>query len=125
MTNPTDLTVDDAEAAVTPRYTSGGPDPADVDTLRGLLDLMADFADNDQRARYLLSSNWMRDKLDRLSGIEATSAQVAAKALTHAQDVEQRLGRVRGLVAAYGDAEGTPVDYEFLVNQITAAIDDV
>lgn len=111
--------------AVTSCYTSGGPDPADVDTLRGLLDLMADFPNNDQRARYLLTSNWMRDRLERLAGTEAASAQVAAKALTRAQKVEQRLGRVRGLLAAYGDAEGTPVDYEFLVNQITATIDDV
>lgn len=37
-------------------------DQSDVDALRGLLDLMADFTDNDQRARYLLSSNWMRDR---------------------------------------------------------------
>lgn len=37
------------------------PDQADVDALRGLLDLMVNFRDNDQRARYLLSSNWMRD----------------------------------------------------------------
>lgn len=51
------------EPAVTPRYTSGGPDPDDLDALRGLLDLMADFPNNDQRARYLLTSNWMRDKL--------------------------------------------------------------
>lgn len=51
------------EGVVTPRYTNGGPEQGDVDTLRGLLDLMADFPDNDQRARYLLTSNWMRDKL--------------------------------------------------------------
>lgn len=38
------------------------PDQADVDTLRELLDLMANFSDNDQRARFLLSSNWMRDR---------------------------------------------------------------
>lgn len=38
---------------------------ADVDELRALLDLMAEFRDNDQRARYLLSSNWMRDRLAR------------------------------------------------------------
>lgn len=39
----------------------GGPAQDDVDALRGLLDLMADFSSNDQRARYLLSSNWLRD----------------------------------------------------------------
>jgi hypothetical protein len=38
------------------------PNQADVDALRGLLDLMANFESNDQRARYLLSSNWMRDR---------------------------------------------------------------
>ena len=46
-----------------PITTYTGPDQADVDALRGLLDLMADFPDNDQRARYLLTCNWMRDKL--------------------------------------------------------------
>lgn len=39
-----------------------GPDQCDVDALRDLLDLMRDFSDNDQRARYLLSSNWLRDR---------------------------------------------------------------
>jgi hypothetical protein len=37
-------------------------DQADVDALRELLDLMVNFPDNDQRARYLLSCNWMRDR---------------------------------------------------------------
>lgn len=41
------------------------PERADVDALRAVLDLMTDFADNDQRARYLLSSNWMRERLAR------------------------------------------------------------
>lgn len=39
-----------------------GPDQADVDELRHLLDLLEDFSDNDQRARYLLTCNWMRDR---------------------------------------------------------------
>ncbi|MFA6298790.1 MAG: hypothetical protein WC642_06470 [Nocardioides sp.] len=39
-----------------------GPDQTDVDALRDLLDLMETFSDNDQRARYLLSSNWLRDR---------------------------------------------------------------
>jgi hypothetical protein len=39
-----------------------GPNQDDVDAVRELLDLMAGFADNDQRARYLLTSNWMRDR---------------------------------------------------------------
>lgn len=38
-----------------------GPDQSDVDQLRELLDLMGGFSSNDQRARYLLSSNWLRD----------------------------------------------------------------
>lgn len=39
-----------------------GPEQADVDALRGLLDLLGDFSGNDQRARYLLTCNWMRDR---------------------------------------------------------------
>lgn len=46
----------------TERLPHWSPDQSDVDALRVLLDLMADFPDNDQRARYLLSSNWMRDR---------------------------------------------------------------
>lgn len=41
------------------------PAQADVDALRGLLDLMANFSSNDQRARYLLTCNWMRDRQQR------------------------------------------------------------
>lgn len=36
-----------------------GPRQSHVDDVRVLLDLMTDFTDNDQRARYLLSSNWL------------------------------------------------------------------
>ncbi len=32
-----------------------------VDELRDLLDLLGDFSSNDQRARYLLASNFLRD----------------------------------------------------------------
>jgi hypothetical protein len=39
-----------------------GPDPSDVAALTDLFDLMASFPSNEQRARYLLSSNWMRDR---------------------------------------------------------------
>ena len=49
------------------------PNQADVDELRGLLDLMADFSDNDQRARYLLSSNWMRDRDAAAARMQAAS----------------------------------------------------
>lgn len=38
------------------------PEQADVDALRDLLDLMENFPSNDQRARYLLSCDWMRDR---------------------------------------------------------------
>ena len=35
---------------------------------------------------------------------------------------EAKLALVAGLLAAYGEAEGTPVDYEFLVHHIGEAI---
>jgi len=38
------------------------PYQEDVDALRDLLDLLENFSSNDQRARYLLSCNWMRDR---------------------------------------------------------------
>ncbi|WGY04335.1 hypothetical protein QI633_11315 [Nocardioides sp. QY071] len=38
------------------------PDQTDVDAVRQLLDLLECYSSNDQRARYLLSSNWMRDR---------------------------------------------------------------
>lgn len=41
---------------------SWAPAQDDVDALRGLLDLMSSFSSNDQRARYLLSSDWMRGR---------------------------------------------------------------
>jgi hypothetical protein len=37
-------------------------DPRDVDQLRELLDTMAKFSSNDQRARFLLTSNWIRER---------------------------------------------------------------
>lgn len=49
-------------SAATATTGGGGPAEDDVDAVRGLLDLMEQFADNDQRARYLLSSNWLRDR---------------------------------------------------------------
>jgi hypothetical protein len=38
-----------------------GPRQCDVDGLRELLDLVESFSSNDQRARYILTSNWFRD----------------------------------------------------------------
>lgn len=37
------------------------PDLNEVARLAELLELLAPFPSHDQRARYLLSSNWMRD----------------------------------------------------------------
>lgn len=37
------------------------PYQPDVDGLRELLDLLDGFSSNDQRARYILTSNWFRD----------------------------------------------------------------
>ncbi|ALY07682.1 hypothetical protein SEA_MCKLOVIN_44 [Gordonia phage Mcklovin] len=38
-----------------------------VDELRDLLDLLGDFSSNDQRARYLLASNFLRDNGDAIA----------------------------------------------------------
>ena len=53
------------EEEIVTATTQASPEQADVDSLRVLLDDMANFADNDQRARFLLSSNWMRERLGR------------------------------------------------------------
>ena len=45
-----------------PLVTTRGPHPTDVAALTELLDLMVDFPSNEQRARYLLTCNWMRDR---------------------------------------------------------------
>lgn len=39
-----------------------GPDPDDVTALTELLELLDGYATTEQRARYLLSSNWLRDR---------------------------------------------------------------
>lgn len=54
-----------------------GPDPADVDALRDLLDLTAGFRDNDQRARYLLSCDWMQDRAARPASVAAPTTHRA------------------------------------------------
>jgi hypothetical protein len=41
---------------------SAGPDPRDVAELTRLFGLMRDFPSDEQRARYLLSSNWIRER---------------------------------------------------------------
>jgi hypothetical protein len=52
-----------------------GPLQADVDELRDLLDLMVNFPSNDQRARFLLSSNWCRDRDNRILSERASTRQ--------------------------------------------------
>lgn len=52
----------DGEGALIAALTNSRPHPDDVETLTELLDLMANFDSNEQRARYLLTSNWMRDR---------------------------------------------------------------
>lgn len=52
------------------------PDQADVDALRELLDLMENFSDNDQRARYLLTCDWMRT---RVAEVERERDEARAK----------------------------------------------
>lgn len=44
-----------------PEQRRAGPDPRAVAELTAVLDLLANFTSNEQRARYLLSSNFMRD----------------------------------------------------------------
>lgn len=44
------------------------PRQSDVDGLRELLDLLDSFSDNDQRARYILTSNWFRDHAAQAAG---------------------------------------------------------
>ncbi len=53
---------------------SSGPPQADVDALRHLLDIAATFSDNDQRARFILTSNWMRDRDRRLASPRSAAA---------------------------------------------------
>ncbi len=49
---------------------TSAPEQADVDGLRHVLDLMAGFRDNDQRARYLLSCDWMRAYRSRVGAAQ-------------------------------------------------------
>jgi hypothetical protein len=39
-----------------------GPDPRDVEQVTALLGLMRDFPSDEQRARFLLTSNWLRER---------------------------------------------------------------
>jgi hypothetical protein len=53
---------------------------ADVDALRELLDLMENFPDNDQRARYLLTCNWMRAMTAHVAEFQWNALEMARKA---------------------------------------------
>ncbi|MFW6598159.1 hypothetical protein ACOCHS_06475 [Propionibacteriaceae bacterium Y2011] len=60
---------------------STGPNPTDVAELRDLLDLMGNFTSNDQRARYLLTSDWLRNNGARLAEeSHAALAELRARA---------------------------------------------
>ena len=61
MTNSADFTRQAAELVAENDRSPTAPRQADVDGLRELLDLVEDFPSNDQRARYILTSNWFRD----------------------------------------------------------------
>ncbi|MBR7191683.1 hypothetical protein [Gordonia sp. SCSIO 19800] len=99
-----------------------------VDELRDLLDLMENFSDNDQRARFLLSSNFLRDnggaiaeqsrRLDvELGGYTIFEVAVACdsgcgREVTHhgvaATDVDAaaRIARERMVAEGWAEADG-------------------
>lgn len=63
------------------------------------------------------------DGFTQLAGAVARVTPCSCSAQrARAEAAELRLNLVRGLLAAYGEAEGTPVDYEFLVHHIKEAI---
>ncbi|MDQ6526864.1 hypothetical protein RB608_24810 [Nocardioides sp. LHD-245] len=55
----------DALAAAEWMDPSPAPEQRDVDELRRLLDLLESYTSNDQKARYLLTCNWLRNRLAR------------------------------------------------------------
>lgn len=71
------------------------PDQHDVDHLRELLDLMTRFPDNDQRARYLLTSNWMRLKLGQVDVVRRLGEAEADRRAYEAMDAERRVWESR------------------------------
>jgi hypothetical protein len=67
-------------AMTTSSQIPAGPPQADIDALRDLLDLTASFTDNDQRARYLLTSNWMQSRqIDARTEILAQLVDMSAR----------------------------------------------
>jgi hypothetical protein len=82
-----------------------GPNQADVDQLRGLLDLMANFPDNDQRARYLLSSNWMRRQQEQVDIVRRLGRAEVERAAYEAMDAERRTWESRRAVENVALAE--------------------
>jgi hypothetical protein len=77
------------------------PEPADVDALRHLLDLMADFSDNDQRARYLLSSNWMRDR-GEVASRHARGARIDPDAIARGAELARAFNAAGALKMSEG-----------------------
>jgi hypothetical protein len=73
---------------------SAGPDPRDVAELTRLFGLMRDFPSDEQRARYLLTSNWLRER-----GAEA--ARINAEQLAAVQTASPAGGN--GAYRAFGD----------------------
>jgi hypothetical protein len=57
-----------------------GPDPRDVEEVTTLFDLMQDFPSNEERARFLLSSNWMRQRAGQLIALGEARARSAEAA---------------------------------------------
>lgn len=56
-----------------------GPDPADVAALTELLDLFDGFSSNEQRARYLLTCNGMRDRGAAAANLISTEDAILAE----------------------------------------------
>jgi hypothetical protein len=82
---------------------SAGPDPRDVAELTRLFGLMRDFPSDEQRARYLLSSNWLRDRgaeaarinAEQLAAVQTASPAGGSDAYVKITDLEAfALGQV-------------------------------
>lgn len=72
--------------------TDNSPEPRDVAALTQLLDLMENFGSNEQRARYLLSCNWMRDR-------DLAMVALGRKFAAHAATVQARVLDAAGVSA--------------------------
>lgn len=115
---------------------NNGPDPADVDALRGLLDLLDSFDGNDQCARYILSSDWMRDRgvaaavrlrtdeLRQAHAAVATAVTVTGRQVPH--DLQQTAGELLSALWAASTAYGVaPEDWAATSARLPAVCVDV